>query len=107
MRVYNKLVRDKIPEYIASLGQKSQARILNNQEYRRELYKKLQEEVSELLANRANGRREITNELADILEVLTAISKLEKISPMQIKKQQDKKKKERGGFSKRIFLIRS
>ena len=43
--VYNKLVRDKIPEIIESQGQKANIRILDPQEYTHHLEQKLDEEV--------------------------------------------------------------
>ena len=42
MRVYNKLVRDKIPEIIEEKGEKPVIRILNEEEYLSELNIKLQ-----------------------------------------------------------------
>ena len=47
MRTYNKLVRDKIPEIIEGNGEKPVTRILNDEEYLKELNTKLQEEVNE------------------------------------------------------------
>lgn len=43
-KVYNKLVRDKIPEIIAADGKQAKTRILNKQDYLDELIKKLAEE---------------------------------------------------------------
>jgi predicted house-cleaning noncanonical NTP pyrophosphatase (MazG superfamily) len=41
MKVYNKLVRDKIPEIISADGEKPKTRILDNVEYQKELLKKI------------------------------------------------------------------
>ena len=43
---YNKLVRDKIPELLDSKGISYEKRIATPEEYRVELIKKLQEEIS-------------------------------------------------------------
>ena len=45
MKIYNKLVRDNIPEIMIKNGAKPVIRILNDEEYLRELNKKLSEEV--------------------------------------------------------------
>ena len=41
LKKYNKLVRDKIPEIIENDGRKAKVRILSDEEYIAELYKKL------------------------------------------------------------------
>ena len=66
--VYNKLVRDKIPAIIDAQGKKANIRILNDEEYRRALETKLDEEVSEYHKDRN------LEELADILEVVYALT---------------------------------
>ena len=43
-RIYNKLVRDNIPNIIKSNGENPIIRILNDEEYKIELEKKLNEE---------------------------------------------------------------
>ncbi|MCA9334125.1 nucleoside triphosphate pyrophosphohydrolase, partial [Candidatus Saccharibacteria bacterium] len=65
-KVYNKLVRDKIPEIIEADGKKAKTIILNNHDYVEELIKKLGEEYEEFKADRN------IEELADIQEVLLA-----------------------------------
>lgn len=62
-----KLVRDRIPEIIQEDGKTPIIRIVDEEEYVRELDRKLCEEVEEY---RADGSIE---EMADVLEVLQAI----------------------------------
>ncbi len=96
MTKYNKLVRDKIPEYLDSKGISYEKRIANEEEYREELIKKLDEEVKEFLIDKNS------EELADILEVIAALKKLPEFSDVEIVK--NKKLKERGCFEKKIIL---
>lgn len=49
MKVYNKLVRDKIPEIIEAQGNKYDIRIADKEEHYELLEAKLQEEVKEFL----------------------------------------------------------
>ena len=46
MKIYNKLVRDKIIDIIEADGRIAKYRILDDNEYRQELNKKLQEELN-------------------------------------------------------------
>ena len=64
MKIYNKLVRDKIPEIINSDNGVAITRTLHDVEYLNELNKKLQEEVKEYL------EADNIEELADIVEVI-------------------------------------
>ncbi|UOR13725.1 nucleoside triphosphate pyrophosphohydrolase [Halobacillus amylolyticus] len=50
MPIYNKLVRDRIPEMIEGRGKSIRTRILNEEEYIDSLKNKFQEEVNEYLA---------------------------------------------------------
>ena len=73
--IYNKLVRDKIPKNIISMkGKKCNYKILNNDEYLKELDKKLFEEAHEFIEEHS------IEELADLMEVLFAIMKERNIS---------------------------
>ena len=78
MKVYNKLVRDKIPEIINNDNRKAIIRILNNEEYFNELKQKLQEEVKEYLEDNN------IEELADIVEVIYGILNAKNISTNDI-----------------------
>ena len=66
--IYNKLVRDKIPQIIEEKGGKAEIRILSDEEYRTFLEAKLDEEVAEY------HRDQCAEELADILEVVYALA---------------------------------
>ena len=99
---YNKLIRDKIPEVIAQKGGKYKTRALLKKEFEKELKKKLVEESREL-SEAPEG--ELVNELSDVLEIVKSIALHHKINFKDVEKYQLKKRKERGGFTKRLFLI--
>ena len=103
-QIFNKLVRDNIPNMIESNGEVPITRILDETEYRSELYKKLLEEADEVI--KSSNQEETLEELADVLEVIRMIAKLEDKSIEDIMKIADKKRLKRGGFEKRIFLER-
>jgi len=98
MKIYNKLVRDNIPEIMIKNGARPVTRILSDEEYIKELNKKLQEELNEYLLD---GNVE---ELADLEEVLLAILKLKNISLEEFNKIRIAKANKRGAFDKKIFL---
>ena len=97
--VYNKLVRDKIPQIIESQGQKANIRILNSQEYTHHLEQKLDEEVGEYHKDRN------LEELADILEVVYALAENLGATEEELLAIYEKKHASRGGFREKIFLI--
>lgn len=101
-KVYNKLVRDKIPEIIENDGETPVVRVLNDDEYRIELEKKLKEEYEEVLS--ASGKEERLEELADMLEIIRALAILEDEDIQSVINIMDKKREKRGGFTKKIFL---
>jgi len=103
MPIYNKLVRDRIPEIIANSGGSFSSRILDDAEYRKELRTKLQEEVNEYLA--AMKDEEAVEELADIMELLHAMAATHGASVDGLERVRAQKAAKRGGFKERIFLI--
>ena len=103
MPIYNKLVRDAIPEVIKKTGKEFSTRILSEDEYRVELKKKLGEELDEYHA--AKDNEEAVEELADILELLHASTKIHGFSFEELENIRKAKAEKRGGFEKRIFLI--
>lgn len=99
MTVYNKLVRDRIPEIIERSGEKPNIRILDEEEYLQLLHIKLDEEVKEFHRDRN------AEELADILEVVYALAAAIGCSREELTQVYDRKHNERGGFEDRVFLI--
>ena len=100
-RVYNKLVRDRIPEIIKNKGEEPVTRILNDTEYKEELEKKLLEEYKEVIEATGNDRVE---ELADMIEVIRALGKLENTTIEGIIEIANEKNNKRGAFEDKIFL---
>lgn len=98
MKEYNKLVRDKIPEIMISKNCKPVTRILNDEEYIRELNKKLLEEVNEYLTDND------VLELADIMEVVLAILNHKGVAFEDFEKLRLDKVNKRGAFKEKIFL---
>ena len=97
---YNKLVRDKIPENINSMeGRKATWRIMDDEEYIKELNKKLLEEVHEFIEENA------VEELADVMEVIQSIMRIKNISYEELKNVQQMKREKKGGFSNKIYLV--
>ena len=104
MKVYNKLIRDNIDDIIINNGKNEvpHVRILSPKEYKIELLKKLDEELMELKEAILSGSiDDITEESADVIEVIRAINGDD--LDLVINKLEDKRKK-RGGFSKRKYL---
>lgn len=103
-KVYNKLVRDRIPEIIEGNGEKPVVRILDEVEYKGELEKKLNEEYQEVLGTTTSEER--IEELADMLEIIDALAVLEGKTLEDVVEVKKQKSLKRGGFEKRIFLER-
>lgn len=99
--IYNKLVRDKIPQFIEQNGGSARIRVLDDAEYRAYLEAKLDEEVAEFHSDKN------AEELADILEVVYALAASIGCSKEQLLAVYQKKHDERGGFVDKILLISS
>ena len=98
MKIYNKLVRDKITDIIEADERIAKYRILDDNEYRQELDKKLQEEVKEYLEDNN------IEELADIVEVIYGILNYMDVSIKEFEKIRINKQEKRGAFEKKIYL---
>ena len=96
---YNKLVRDKIPENIDNeQGRKCKYRILDDEEYLRELNRKILEEANEFVEENS------IEELGDLMEVINAIMKVKGYNKDEVRKVMKVKEKKKGAFNNKIFL---
>lgn len=100
VKVYDKLVRDKIPEIIKKSGKVLEYEVLSQDDYIEMLEKKLDEETAEYHSSKN------VQELADILEVLYALAKTKGYSSEQLHEIRMDKVEQRGKFDKRFFLKR-
>lgn len=98
MKVYDKLVRDRIPEIIESSGNKCEIEVVSDDVALEYLYKKLNEEVSELLEDKN------LDEIADVMEVLFAIGSKYGYSEENVLGRRNEKKDVRGGFEDNLIL---
>lgn len=98
--VYNKLVRDKIPEIIANTGRGCAVDLVYGKERYKLLEDKLKEEVQEFLQDKN------LEELADIMEVVFGLAESLGYSEAELIKKRDEKREERGGFKEGVVLLK-
>ena len=96
--IYEKLVRDKIPEIIEKSGKQCEIEILSDEKYLEMIDKKLDEELAEY------HQDQNIEELADLLEVIYAATKAHGYSIEELEKVRAQKAEKRGGFDKKILL---
>lgn len=98
MKNFDKLVRDRIPEIIKNSGNHCEVEVVSDEVALEYLYKKLQEEVDELVEDKN------LEEIADVVEVLFAIGGKYGYSEEDILKRRSEKKAKSGGFEDNIVL---
>lgn len=97
--IYNKLVRDKIPDIIRRGGKEPVTHVAKNQDaFLALLDAKLREEVEEYL------QTPCVEELADILEVLEAIVATRGIPQAELRRAKNAKALRNGTFHGRVVL---
>ena len=99
MKIYNKLVRDRIPEIIRASGASCATKSLTDTEYLQALDAKMAEELTEY---HESGSIE---ELADLLEVIHAAVKARGVSVEELYGAMEKKAANRGRFDEKIMLL--
>lgn len=107
MRIFaqNKLWRDKAVELTEQMGSKVYWHRLDDIEYDKQLRSKLLEESQEVFS--ATSHKDLTNELADVVEVMQALCAANNISWDEVIAAQNKKRLERGGFEGRKFVTKA
>lgn len=98
MIVYDKLIRDKIPEIIERSGKKCIVEVMDDAAYLQYLDQKLNEELAEYQADKS------LEELADLLEVIYAVAVSRGYSVEELESVRKEKAEKRGGFEKRLRL---
>lgn len=97
--IYNKLVRDKIPEVIKQAGRDCKTEYIKGERLQRALVQKLKEETAEFEENPC------VEELADLLEVIDGLCHFYGWSMEDILAVKAEKRQARGGFEKGIVLL--
>ena len=98
IKVYNKLIRDRIPEIIETSGKTCVTEILSDEAYLEMLGKKLDEELAEY------HKDQNIEELADLLEVIRACAVARGYSVEELEQVRADKAAKRGGFEGKILL---
>ena len=99
---YDKLIRDRVPEHLAARGVKHEVRVLGEDEYVEALRAKLREEVAEFES--ASAAEDRVAELADVLEVVYALARLDAVTPDRLEQQRSTKASRNGTFERRLLL---
>lgn len=103
MPIYNKLIRDGIPEIIEKSGKSFSTRILNDLDYIKELRNKSFEELQEYMD--ATSDDDALEELADLLEILYTLSECHGGDSNKVEEIRKQKADSKGRFKRKVFLI--
>ena len=98
VKIYNKLVRDRIPDIIESTGKMCMTEILFDEEYLKMVDAKLDDELAEY------HQDQNIEELADLLEVIRAVAVARGYTLEDLERVRAEKAAKRGAFEKKILL---
>jgi len=102
---YDKLIRDRIPEIMDRAGVPYVIDTMDDDDFRAALRAKLVEEAQE--AAEAESDAELIKELGDVLEVVAALTAAAGLDAEEIESVRARRREERGGFERRIRLVRT
>lgn len=97
-KIYNKLIRDKIPQVIQQSGKLAVIEEVSSKAYLELLNAKLGEELQEYLEDQN------VEELADLVEVVYAIVDHKSVSLQEFESIRQQKVKEKGAFKNKLLL---
>lgn len=103
--VFNKLVRDKIPDIIKANGLRPVTHVASGDEYVKMLRRKLMEEVDEVIT--AKTPEKLDEEIGDVIEVLHAFAQLGGRDMKTIEAKRQSKHTTNGGFARGFVLERT
>jgi len=98
---FNKLVRSKLLDEYKHLGQEVEIKELTKEEHKRQLVKKVLEEVLEIDFDKPE---DIQGEIADVRQALDDLAAICNINEADIKITQQNKFDKKGGFSECVFV---
>lgn len=99
---YAKLVRNKIADWHVQAGHTPIAKKLKGDELKNALVNKLHEEADEV--NGALSKADLTEEIADVQQVIDDICQTCKIDKSEVLKSQKTKAAKKGSFSDGVFI---
>lgn len=97
-----KLWRDHAVDWLEQMGSKIHWTRLETDQFVEQLKIKLLEEAEEVC--KAKTKEALVEELADVLEVVTAFCQIHEMTLQNVIDVQNKKRQERGGFQGRKFV---
>jgi len=95
MKIYNKLVRDRIPEIIKERGKRYRVHTAGEKEYLHLLRRKIEEKVEEFYEN------PVAEEMGDILEVVEALMEYHGLDREVVERVKNEKRKNEGALKRR------
>ena len=102
MKIFKKLIRDKMPEIMKAQGKELDVRVLESDEFKEALRRKIIEEVSEL--KDAKNEAEAMDKIAYLHEIADSLGDAYGFPRKDVLALKEKVRAERGGFEKRLFL---
>jgi len=99
---YNKLCRDKIPQIIKDKGFDCDVRVIEHDEYKREIIRKVAEEASGVV-NQTDPER-LHKELADLYITLDAVKKEFGLTDEIMEKSIEESLTKKGAYNDRLYL---
>lgn len=101
--IYNKLVRDRIPEIIAGKGKDFKTAVYDQPAYHKALRQKVVEEAAEVAE--AETKADLIREVSDLYEVIDTLLATNGIAKEDVLEIQETRRKNRGGFARRLELL--